>query len=534
LKREIHSSLQLLLISVDITNNIKKVEVGQLIMPRLEIAKYENELSYRSFISDIIRQKKVGGFCVFGGTVENLPIILAELQSIAKDEGIPELLMSCDCEWGLPMRLHSGGTEFPHLMALEQMGDKAGITEVAEAIGIEMSALGLHWNFAPVADVNSNPNNPIINIRAFSGDAQTVADCAMYFYQGLENAGIISTAKHFPGHGDTYTDSHRDLPIINKSADEFQTIELLPFKYLAANGIPTIMTGHIAAPQLAVNLGAIGEEKNLPATISPFLTRKLLREQMGFDGVIITDSLEMYGLQKLIKDPGEIASRAIAAGADILLMPTDPIAAYNGLIQSLEKKVVSIQSVEQRIARIEKLRRKYVIEKPPQISVKWMEHQEIADRAAKNSLILSGDIKKPLAPSSVLIIASGAESEKIQRTELLHFFSSAFQGIEIFLLIANTPITQIELGNNPLIITLYRPRGALTEEFGTGTSFNSRMQEIIKRLVSASIHPEGVVSLGNPYVADDFLVTSPNFVLKTYSDSNPSVRMTLQLLEKYI
>ncbi|MFI5263656.1 MAG: glycoside hydrolase family 3 protein, partial [Candidatus Kapaibacterium sp.] len=257
-------------------------------MPRLEITRYEQDPQYRSYVSSLIGRRMVGGFCIFGGTIESLPIILSELQELAKQSGLPDLLMSCDCEWGLPMRLQSGGTEFPHLMALEQMGDQNGIRQVGQAIGTEMSALGLHWNFAPVADINSNPKNPIINIRAFSGDPETVAECAQSFFEGLQAAGIIATAKHFPGHGDTHIDSHRDLPSIEKTAEEFEEIELFPFRQLIAGRIPSIMTGHIAAPKLAQSLGADNGERNLPATISPFLTKKLLREKIGFKGVIIT------------------------------------------------------------------------------------------------------------------------------------------------------------------------------------------------------------------------------------------------------
>src|SRR5436305_11118867 len=138
-------------------------KLGQLIMPRLEISKFETDAAYRNFITGLIEKKYAGGFCIFGGTLESIPIVLDELQTLAKKNELPPLLMSCDCEWGLPMRLASGGTEFPHLMALEKLNDQNGIRQIAKAIGDEMASLGLHWNFAPVADINSNPKNPIIN-----------------------------------------------------------------------------------------------------------------------------------------------------------------------------------------------------------------------------------------------------------------------------------------------------------------------------------------------------------------------------------
>ena len=515
------------------TANSETINIGQLIMPRLEIAQYVADDGYRLFINDLIVEKMVVGFCIFGGTLESLPIILENLQAIAKKEGSPELIMSCDCEWGLPMRLHSGGTEFPHLMALAQMNDQKGIERVAQAIGTEMSTLGLHWNFAPVADTNSNPKNPIINIRSFSGDPHKVAECAKSFYMGLENAGIIATAKHFPGHGDTHIDSHKDLPFINKSSEEFNEVELAPFKYLSQCGIPAIMTGHIAAPKLAESLGANEDDKILPATISEFLTQKLLRENIGYQGVIITDSLEMHGLQKIINDPAEIAIRAFAAGVDILLMPTDPIAAYNGLKSAVEQKRISTPAVEESILRIDKLRKKYIVNKPANISVNWLEHENIAHEAAKNSITIRGTIPKPFIPSSVIIIASGSEREKRQRDELTRFFSTEFSRMDIGLLFGVSTAQGIETGSKPLIITLHRPRGVLTQESGNA-SVHEIVYDIIHILTDKKIHPCGVISFGDPYIADEFTITQPDFIVKTFSDSNPSIRMVLQLLKKYI
>lgn len=535
MKREIHSYFDLLSVSVDMINKNRNIPemLGQLIMPRLEIGMYETDVNYRSFINDLIAKKMVVGFCVFGGSIDTLPVILEELQRISKKNLLPELFMSCDCEWGLPMRLHSGGTEFPHLMALEQMNDQKGIKKVARAIGTEMSALGLHWNFAPVADINSNPKNPIINIRSFSGDPNKVAESAQSFSMGLEDAGIISTAKHFPGHGDTHIDSHRDLPSIDKSAEEFDLLELIPFRYLSERGIPTMMTGHIAAPKLAESLGANEAEKILPATISSYLTRKLLRERIGFEGVIVTDSLEMYGLQKVINDPGEIAVRAFAAGADILLMPTDPVAAYNGLVSALAGDRISFQSIEESISRIDKLRSKYIVNKPVNIKVQWLDHKEIAREAARNSIALSGSVPKPFLPSSVIILATGSEKEKTQRDDLSHFFLSEFPGLNVHLLFNSSAAGEIDIGNKPLIITLHRPRGILTEENGRG-SIHELAKEIIDTLCRKNIHPIGLISFGDPYITGEFSITKPDFTIKTFSDSNPSIQMVVQLLKNNI
>jgi len=498
-------------------------------MPRLEIGRYEADPAYRAFIADLIEKVCVCGFCIFGGSVESLPIILEKLQTIAHKAGLPRLLMSCDCEWGLPMRLNKGGTEFPHLMALEKMGDQHGIRQVATAIGIEMSALGLHWNFAPVADINSNPENPIINIRSFSGDPEAVAECAESFFEGLESVGIIATAKHFPGHGDTSVDSHLALPSIDRSVVEFESIELVPFKRLSKAGIPSIMTGHIAAPMLAESLGANKREQFLPATISSYLTKKLLREIILYEGVIITDSLEMYGLQQVVNDPAEIAIRAIQAGADILLMPTDPFAAFNGLSEAIREGEIDIVNLEESYQRVEKLTKKYVKSDSPKITVKWLEHEKMAQMAATNAFSIVGEIPKPLRPSSVIIIASGSERERIQRDALVDFFSKEFSTTRLFVIKEKLSDSSLDCGDKPLILTFFRPRGALTEE-SVLNSVHSTVAELTKILKERQITPIGVICLGDPYISERFSIFKSHFILNTYSDSMASLNSLFRLL----
>ncbi|MDP4229161.1 MAG: glycoside hydrolase family 3 protein [Bacteroidota bacterium] len=507
--------------------------IGQLFMPRLEVSKYEEDLEYRRSIEDLIGEGMVGGFCVFGGTVESLPIILGELQALAEKSSLPKLLMAADCEWGLPMRLDRGGTEFPHLMALERMGDQDGIRKVAAAIGREMSALGLHWNFAPVADVNSNPDNPIINIRAFSGDPEVVSRCAQSFFEGLESVGIISTAKHFPGHGDTNIDSHLALPLIAKSQDEFDQTELLPFKELISRGIPSIMTGHIAAPKLAKSLGASEGEMTLPATISPYLTERLLRKELHFDGVIITDSLEMHGLRTLVEDPGEIAVRAFLAGADLLLMPTDPIAAHKGLLKAVDEKRIPLDWVSQSVARVNNLRLKYLNDRPLHAKVEWLIHEQLADKAGIESLESLGEVPKPLLLSSVIIFAAGTESEKEKRDMLQGFFFSELPDLSVNIFIGGLPERIYPVGTSPLIVTLHRPRGALTADRTSG-SIDASIQKIVDMFIQKRIQPAGIIAIGDPYSADRFLDLNPGFVIKTYSDSKPSINALLQKLESKI
>ncbi|HZK76778.1 MAG TPA: glycoside hydrolase family 3 protein, partial [Candidatus Kapabacteria bacterium] len=298
--------------------------IGQLIMPRLDAQAFSEDKEYAERIELLVREARAGGFCVFGGTPEMVARATKKLQAIAIASEMPPLLFSCDCEFGLPMRLTGGGTEFPDAMAIAKTGEPKLARDVGSAIAREMRSIGLGWNFAPVADVNSNPANPIINTRAFGGDPKTVAIFAAEFMRGLQSEGVAAAGKHFPGHGDTAVDSHRELPVIEKNWQDFSATELPPFKALIEAGVLSIMTGHLAAPNLAEYLGASADDRNLPATLSRALTTSLLRERLGFDGVIVTDALEMHAITEHF-GPEEAAIRAFRAGADILLLPLDAL-----------------------------------------------------------------------------------------------------------------------------------------------------------------------------------------------------------------
>lgn len=499
--------------------------IGEFIMPRLDVSQYNTQEQYRAFIHDLIEKKSVGGFCIFGGTTESVPLILDQIQSEAKKNNLPPLVISCDCEWGLPMRLHKGGTEFPHLMALQRMNDLKGIFQVAEAIGKEMSTLGMHWNFAPVADINSNPNNPIINIRAFSGEPEEVAESAKSFYGGLEAAGIIATAKHFPGHGDTEVDSHNELPIINKTFAEFESTELVPFRFLSEAGIPSIMTGHIAAPKLAEEFGAANDEKYLPATISSALSSSLLRTYINYQGIIITDALEMFGLRKILSDPAEIAVKSFAAGADILLMPHDPLAAYHGVERAINTGSISSERIAQSSRKIVALKKKYLSFQSPKIDVQWTTHDELSQQSARNAIRLEGSIAKPLEPSSVFIISRNIESETRQREYIEHFFAQVFPNAKKAIVADSS-----SWGDKPLVVLLYRPRGMLTGDL-IAEPMHKTVKELAKLLQRKKFRPLGVIAFGDPYLADEFNSTGAEFIMRTFSDSMPSIQAALQLLK---
>ena len=295
-----------------------------------------------------VEEQHVGGF-MLATRVGPLGIARAQvyptaalsnaLQSHAK---VP-LFFGADFERGTVMRLEEG-TSFPHAMAIAAGEKPQDAYEAGRVTALEARAAGIHWIFAPDADLNSNPANPIINTRSFGEDPKRVADFVSAFTRGVREHGALATAKHFPGHGDTSTDSHLDLPRSSADRKRLDRLELAPFRAAIAAGVSAIMTGHLSVP-------ALEPDSDLPATLSPDILTNLLRKELGFRGLIITDALDMAGVAKHFS-PGEIAVRAILAGADVLLMPPSPDAALAALHAAVKSKLLSVARVDQSVARI--------------------------------------------------------------------------------------------------------------------------------------------------------------------------------------
>ena len=248
------------------------------------------------------------------------------LNRLQQDSKLP-LLIAADFERGVSMRLY-GTTVFPHAMAF----GAAGKTEYAEAFGRitaqEARAIGVQWNFFPVADVNSNPSNPIINTRAFGEDPQQVGDLVAAYIQGARASGMLTTAKHFPGHGDTGTDSHLGVAQVTGDPARLQAVELAPFRKAIAAGVDSVMVTHVTVP-------ALEPDPNRVATTSPAITTGLLKNQLGFKGIVVTDALDMAGLTRLYAaNVGRAAVDAFKAGNDVLIIPADLDASYQAVLEA--------------------------------------------------------------------------------------------------------------------------------------------------------------------------------------------------------
>ena len=310
---------------------------AQMVMPWIPGGMRTTDRAFRD-AARLVSDSRVGGFIVGRGDARRTRAALAELQ---RRSTVP-LLISSDLEWGAGMRL-TGTTLFPVAMALGATGDTALARRQARATAVEARAYGVHLAFAPVADVNVNAANPIINTRAFGEHPHKVAAFVAAYVHGLQEGGMLAVAKHFPGHGDTRTDSHVELPVVNANRARLDSVELVPFRAAIAADAGAVMTAHIALPRITGT--------RVPATLSRRIVTGLLREELGFDGLIVTDALNMAGVATHAEAP-ELVLRAVEAGADVLLQPVGTEVAVDAIVEAMARGRISRSRVDASVRRI--------------------------------------------------------------------------------------------------------------------------------------------------------------------------------------
>lgn len=318
-------------------NSLNEEErIGQLFM----VAAYSDSENYNEDqILKLIKAHQIGGLIFMQGTPEKQAELTNEYQKKAQ---VP-LLIGMDGEWGLGMRL-TGVQDFPRQMLLGATRDPGLVGEMGAAIADQCKRLGVQIDFAPDVDVNNNPKNPIINSRSFGQDKKWVALLGMVYMEGLQHNGVMACAKHFPGHGDVTVDSHKDLPVINKSLREIDTLELFPFRKMIQAGVKCIMVAHLDVP-------ALDSTPHLPTTLSRKVVTDLLKKRMGFQGLVITDALNMKGVTKYFPD-GEADLMAFLAGNDILLFSQNVPLAIQKIEEAIKEGKASNQDLENSVKKI--------------------------------------------------------------------------------------------------------------------------------------------------------------------------------------
>lgn len=328
-------------------------QVAQMIVVRASGHYFDGQIRYPQWEATNAQLRhwlgglNVGGVILLGGSAAELCLRTAQLQSWAQTP----LLIAADIEEGVGQRFE-GATWFPPPMALAEIVNAEVALQLAQQMGQvtaqEAAALGINWVLAPVVDVNNNPQNPVINVRAFGQTPEQVSQLTTAFIQGAQSTPVLTTAKHFPGHGDTATDSHLSLPILHHSPERLAAIELPPFQAAIAAGVDTVMSAHVLLPAW---------DEQAPATLSHRALTQTLRQDLGFEGLIVTDALVMAGVAQW-GSPDEVCVAAIAAGADILLMPPDPAAAINAVVTAVEQGVIPAERIAASVERIRKVKQK--------------------------------------------------------------------------------------------------------------------------------------------------------------------------------
>jgi len=384
-----------------------------------------------------IEQLHVGGFINITqtsplGIVKSQAYPTAVLNNQLQSHSKLPLLIGADFERGTAMRLDEG-TSFPTAMALAAAGNPKDAYTVGKITALEARAAGIQWIYAPDADVNSNPANPIINTRSFGEDPQRVSEFVTEFIRGVQENGGLATAKHFPGHGDTTADSHIVLPVVRADRERLEKLELVPFRAAIGAGVGSIMTGHLNVP-------AIEPDPNTPATLSSLVLTDLLRKQLGFEGLIVTDAMDMGGITVRFA-PGDAAVRSVLAGVDVLLMPPVPEAAFSALLDAVKSGQISQDRLDTSVRRILRAKARLGLYKNRLVdvaelnskfgSVAWQaESQEISDRGV--TLLRDTPHRLPLdgsKPSRALLVCLYADPEPYPGEDLERELRKRFDSV---------------------------------------------------------------------------------------------------------
>lgn len=314
----------------------KKERIAQLFFIRAHTNKGKK---YEDSVAKVIHNQHVGGLVFFQGG----PGRQADLINRYQHESKVPLLIAQDGEWGIGMRLDST-LSYPYQMTLGAIQSERLIYQMGQQIAYDFKRLGMHMNFAPVMDVNNNPDNPVINYRSFGDNKYNVASKGLAYFKGMQSAGLLTTTKHFPGHGDTNVDSHYDLPLLPFSRQRLDSLELYPFKQAIEAGVSGVMIAHMSIP-------ALDNTKNLPSTLSRKIVTDLLKDSLGFKGLVVCDAMEMQGVIKYFPD-GEAELRAFMAGNDIIELSMDSKESIHKILKAMRHHKLPIEEFEAKVKKV--------------------------------------------------------------------------------------------------------------------------------------------------------------------------------------
>lgn len=476
-------------------NLSKTQKVAQFFLPAAFI--HDTEENYQA-LEELIRNSEIGGLTFFHsrhsaaanfesraekltyeGTLGKMITLINRYQKASKTP----LLISIDAEYGLAMRIEET-TQYPFAISLGAMSkDQADlIEEVGFRMGKDLKRAGIHLNFAPCADVNTNPNNPVIGYRSFGTDVKKVSEFALANYRGMKKAGIEGSFKHFPGHGDTAVDSHLGLPILKKTRSELDQEELAPFQFGIDHGVQVIMVGHLAVP-------ALTNGKEIPASISSDIIRGLLRDEMGFKGLVVSDALNMKAVAKLFPEPGQLEVEAFKAGNELLCFS-------DHVREGIEKIAMAcsdeeIEPVFEKVMALKKSLGVFGFKALEAPEFDWQSHSDFQSLLASHYVkVIRGDLETSkihsLAKNQKLAHRSFFDANPSLFSDLLN--SKFDQNLE------SIPMEQSEL----VLISVFVPSHKPLNKFGMEDSFLEEIKSLMKSKPAVLIH------FGNPLAMQHF------------------------------
>jgi len=332
--------------------------IAQLMIVRLSSINSKKEITFfDQQVDSLVRMYNIGGICLFQGGPVQQALLLNQLQSVAKTP----LLISIDAEWGVGMRMTDSVLPLPRQMMLGAIKDESLVYEYGKIVGEQCRRINIQVNYAPVVDVNNNPDNPVINDRSFGEDKYKVARLGILYMKGMQDAGVMACAKHFPGHGDVAVDSHYDLPVINKTLAQLDSLELYPFREIFKAGIGSVMVAHLFIP-------SIDSAANRATSISKNNINGLLRNKIGFKGLTFTDALEMQGVKKYFPD-GESSVQALIAGNDMLCLPGDVPVAIDKIKAAIDSGKLSWADIEMHCKKVLMAKYQYGLSKLKPVNI---------------------------------------------------------------------------------------------------------------------------------------------------------------------
>ena len=478
-----------------------KDKISQMVMIRMDGNFHNNESWKKKDIEYFIKKYKIGGLITFTGNIHGTFENIKYFQSISETP----LFIASDYERGLGVFIN--GTLFPSNMAVAATGDKNYSYLQGKITAIEAKSIGVNFILAPVLDINNNKNNPIINFRSYGDNPEVVSEYGLSFIEGIQDQGLIACAKHFPGHGNTNTDSHTRLPIIDISKEELYNNELYPFKKAVLSGVKSIMTGHIVIPSI--------DKDNIPATFSKKIVNDILIEDWNYNGLIITDALEMGALTSNVWH-GESAIKAIEAGADIILLPLNATSAIESIYTAVQNGRISVDRINYSYNKIIKQKESMGLFNVPynkwidvEENIASLENRKIANKIAEKSITLVKNNKNiiPFKPNNYKKVTHLLLSTDNDLRQRLKSFARDIRYIhgnvnEIYV---NDKLTRLgkqdilnKLKDSDVIIVSMLIR--ISMDKGLSTIDNSH-NELLSDLKSLDIPIIGI-SFGSPYLPD--------------------------------